>query len=996
PIKLDIGTGLTGYIAAKKEVFNIYGDELRNHPATKDKDTSFFLPSQKSYSTLAYPIIDENKKLVGLLIAYNKLDEKGKPLITSGFSKEFDEPLMRILTTKLLISIKNAQLINQLSNSLNQLKNYELIVENTPDPVVITTRHGVITYMNEGAINLFGNLIGEKVSDYYYSDEMMTSLDRAKEIMSKLYETEDGLIKNVETIFTSKDGHPIPVSLSASLLMDDKSEIIGTIGISKDLREIKTLLEVGNSLLSTHDTNEILKKICDECIKLPKSNRAYIKLYDEKSDCLYFRELSSRNSKDELPKEPSPKDRGMTGFVFMRQEYYLSGDVTKEPSGRFHRLFPDVNSKLVVPISSVDKATRNIKRFGVISVDSNEKHAFTVNDIHFLSTLANQAANALENANLIAYKDKIINELSALEKVRKTITETSNFEEILESLLDSVTDTLGFDYATISEVKKDSGMIGTVRSRNVPDGWVEDAWHSLDSNDIQAWVVRNKKEEKLDGWDDRIDKMMYDKYRQEKLVRIYIPIITRGEVLGTLETGYYKTHKADIEPEEIEILRKVVNLAGLGIEQVNLIKEQANLVEQLQALNEASIYIQSAKTEEKVVEHIFKSLKRIGYSKGMLSLVNVTTDKIEGRYALGSNWEIILNETKRDLKGNDILAIAIRKRHSILSKDCPFDSSCNPIAIKKAKIKSQYIIPLIVNEKAIGTLQIDLSDKQGLVNGPEDVLNRRLEVLETFASQIAIAISNVRDRKMINLLETTLSETAHEFRSPLHNIITQIGSLKTHLPDDYKNLKEIDEIFKIINEETHRADRQMINTLLSTDKSRGVIEYNFEEDYIQDIIKLSVKSYQLRALERGISIIIRDNIKRLPRFNFDKYKIEQVLNNLLDNAIKYSHYNRYVEIQGYDDGTNIHIDIWDKGLGIPESEFDNIFLGFTRGKYKDKKRYIPGTGLGLKISKEIVEDHGGKIKVKSKSFFDDPEKIREYDGYDTIFTVILPKKHRRK
>lgn len=142
--------------------------------------------------------------------------------------------------------------------------------------------------------------------------------------------------------------------------------------------------------------------------------------------------------------------------------------------------------------------------------------------------------------------------------------------------------------------------------------------------------------------------------------------------------------------------------------------------------------------------------------------------------------------------------------------------------------------------------------------------------------------------------------------------------------------------------------------------------------------------------------LIQDNVKKLPPFIFDKIKIEQVINNLIDNAIKYSQSNRFIQIQGFDDGTKIHIDFWNKGLGIPESEFDNLFQDFTRSTYKDKKRYIPGTGLGLKICKEIVEGHGGEIKVKSTPFTKNPNKIREYIDYDTIITLILPKRTREK
>jgi signal transduction histidine kinase len=278
------------------------------------------------------------------------------------------------------------------------------------------------------------------------------------------------------------------------------------------------------------------------------------------------------------------------------------------------------------------------------------------------------------------------------------------------------------------------------------------------------------------------------------------------------------------------------------------------------------------------------------------------------------------------------------------------------------------------------------------VKGPEDFFKSRMEILETFARQISIAIRNVRDREIIRLLEQTLMETAHEFRSPLHNILTQVGSLKYILDKDAKQEKEIDEILKVIDEEATRASKQMANTLLYNDRSRGLMGFNFGEGFIQDLIQQCVSCYRLRALERGISIIIKDSIKKLPAFRFDKTKIEQVLNNLIDNAVKYSHYNRFIQIHGYDDGSKIHIEIWDKGQGIPEEEHDNIFEGFTRGSVKDKKRYIPGTGLGLKISREIVRGHGGEIKVKSTPFFDDPKKRMDYDGYDTTFTLILPKK----
>lgn len=989
PIISGERTGITGAIATRKKVYNSFGKKHQDHPAIKNPDENDFLPSGFCHSELAHPILDDNDELIGLLIAYNKRDETGQPLKNSGFSWKFDVPFMKILTTKLKICIKNAQLISK-------LKHYELIIENTPDSVIITDREGKIIYLNTGAKELFGEIIGLNVRNHFFTDNSSTGYQKAIAIARKLLKNRDKCIKGVETVFTGKDGRAIPISLSVSLIKDEYDKFTGAIGISKDLTEIKTLQNLGQSLLSTPNIDLILQKISDVCSKLPKCNRAYIKLYDETTEKMAFQALSSQNPKDKLPESPTSKDRGMTGHVFRTQKPYLTGDVDQEPRERFHRIFADVKSKICVPINITDKTSGCTKTLGVITIDSKEKNAFSFDDVFFLFTIANQAAAAIENAKLFEAKTKIITELLALEKVQETITRTLDVDSILESVLDVVVDTLGFHYATISRVSKSRGKIGAVKGRNVSDNFLDSAWHPLDSNDIQAWVVRNKEEVLLDTWDERLDPEIYRRYHHHELTRIFLPIFSRNEAYGTLETGYKKSQQPSIPAEEIEILRKIVNLAGIGIDQSYLLNEQQKLVQQLRALNQAGIYFQASRSDKEVVQHIFKSLEKIGYSQGMLSLINENKGIIEGRFAFGNNWLEIIDDTKRDLKGNDILALAIRQKVSILSKDCYHDPRCDQSAAVRGNIKSQYVIPLIANETAIGTLQIDLSDKQGLIKAPENILKQRLNVLETFASQIAIALRNVKDREIINLLETTLMETAHEFRSPLHNILAQIGSLRSQLPKNFEINEDINTIFKIISEEAHRASKQMENTLIFSKKTMGAMGYNFEEGNIQDLIQQCANNYRLRALERGISIIIKDNVKKLPSFKFDKTKIEQVINNLIDNAVKYSHFNRFIQIQGFDDGTQIHVDFWDKGLGIPDNEYDNIFEGFTRGNVKDKTRYIPGTGLGLKISKEIIHGHGGEIKVKSNPFYNDPRKIHDYDGYDTIFTVILPKKPKER
>jgi hypothetical protein len=173
---------------------------------------------------------------------------------------------------------------------------------------------------------------------------------------------------------------------------------------------------------------------------------------------------------------------------------------------------------------------------------------------------------------------------------------------------------------------------------------------------------------------------------------------------------------------------------------------------QLEALTQASARILTAMTEKDAVETMLDGLRSIGYSKGMLSLVNQKANTIEGKYAIGENWKIILQMTKYDLNSENILAQAIRSKMPILSKDCENDQNCDQIVSRKANIKSQYVIPLIVMNKAIGTLQVDLTDLQMLVHGDLEILKKRMKIIETFAIACVAAIRSIRDFTTIERL----------------------------------------------------------------------------------------------------------------------------------------------------------------------------------------------------------------------------------------------------
>jgi signal transduction histidine kinase len=111
--------------------------------------------------------------------------------------------------------------------------------------------------------------------------------------------------------------------------------------------------------------------------------------------------------------------------------------------------------------------------------------------------------------------------------------------------------------------------------------------------------------------------------------------------------------------------------------------------------------------------------------------------------------------------------------------------------------------------------------------------------------------------------------------------------------------------------------------------------------------------------------------------------------NLIDNAVKYSHANKTVDIHGNLDGDYVKVTVGDYGLGIPEKDYERIFEPYYTSPVRDEIRSIDGMGIGLAVVKEVVEQHEGNVWVECSEPVKEPD---DYQGRLVIFTVRLPLK----
>lgn len=218
-----------------------------------------------------------------------------------------------------------------------------------------------------------------------------------------------------------------------------------------------------------------------------------------------------------------------------------------------------------------------------------------------------------------------------------------------------------------------------------------------------------------------------------------------------------------------------------------------------------------------------------------------------------------------------------------------------------------------------------------------------------------------------------LSMVSHELKTPLTAVKTSSEFLLESDPDPGTRKEMLELIIRSVDRLT-----RMVNDLLDITRiESGRMKYEKEIVDLGYVINTAIENIKNDAQDKGLTIWT-DIPEKLSKIQGDQDKLIQVFLNLLSNALKFT--NRYgnVEIKAVESEKNIEIHVKDDGVGIPAGELDKIFDKFYQVDNTSTRSY-GGSGIGLAITRGIVEGHGGKIKVESKS------------GCGSDFIVILKK-----
>ncbi len=214
---------------------------------------------------------------------------------------------------------------------------------------------------------------------------------------------------------------------------------------------------------------------------------------------------------------------------------------------------------------------------------------------------------------------------------------------------------------------------------------------------------------------------------------------------------------------------------------------------------------------------------------------------------------------------------------------------------------------------------------------------------------------------------------AHELRGPITVIRGYLDTLNDELADVVD--AEQKELFERLIVSANRLSGYVNNILNSARYDRRHFSVRLVETSIASIYDSIADDMRLRATSQHRLLWV-DLSHRLPTIAADPSSIGEVLGNLIDNAIKYSNESGTIEVTAEQHGSNLEVSVRDHGIGMPSNVVSNLFHKFYRSHRS--RETVAGTGIGLYISKAIVESNGGTMSVQS------------VEGEGSTFTFSLP------
>ncbi len=564
---------------------------------------------------------------------------------------------------------------------------------------------------------------------------------------------------------------------------------------------------------------------------------------------------------------------------------------------------------------------------GVVGLYFREYRQFSTPSIEFLRTFANQSAQAIYNAQLYTRTDETlerrVEQVNALAHAGKMLTGTLDVPTIGVIVLNGAVDNTGAQRGIV--VLREQTQV--VASRNYPPG-------ALDSVDLLGGIVgrvmSSKRSIRLDNiHDDPGDVMVM---LESTRAQLCVPITQQGNVIGVI--ALESDDDAVFDDEDTVFVSQLANHAAIAIANVRLFRDIREGRDRLQVILDAM-------TEGIVMVA----------SNGQIALANpaVRLIGLEPGNLIGRNFEVLLTDLD-------------------VCRRMGFSPDDTPVALINAETPSEAVSYIVES-----------------LDGKQRYVERQVVPIQsadnTVSGAVLVFYDQTQQRELDRTREDITRMIVHDLRSPLTAVTTSMRLLREVAPAD-------SDFFPIVEKSTDASQRAIrkllsrVNSLLDVAKMEsGEIDLEMEIIDLGGVVTNVFLDMKPLAEERDVRLVndVADNVLFL---DGDGDKVERVIQNLVDNALKYTENETQIVVRTHDPGEAgaapgfVRIDVSDQGPGIPDDYKVRLFDRFVQVKGRKGSRH--GVGLGLTFCKLVTEAHGGRIWVE-----DNPTG-------GSVFAITLP------
>ncbi|MFQ3534402.1 MAG: GAF domain-containing protein [Aggregatilineales bacterium] len=875
---------------------------------------------------------------------------------------------------------------------------FRQLVENANVAIDVAALDGTITYANLAAAQLYGfetpqALIGRNVSELYFGDEEMR-IARDLLVQSRTMAGWSGDVtqKNAK-------GEPLPVRLAVFAMRDQQQRmtsfgaIIQSLGeqqrllysLQQQTRRLRAAVEVSRAATSKLDIDSLTRQVASVTQALFNLDLVAVLLLEGSVldiKAVYTPEGHLQTA--EIPLCLAADDLNYAALT-ARAALLISDSHSDQRCGLRHMLM-SVGSEVVLPMRFGDAI------LGTLDVQSRQAHAFQPEDVETLQGIADQLAVAIDNARLFAAERSKVEQLAALNAISQRLVAAYNLEEVWDSVRQQVTAL--FDVNTFYVMRYDEATDTLQTLYLYDEGETLPSGQSYPVSGFGGYVVRSgapfyiadvvAQREWIESLG--IQRMRLTERPTTLVSWLGVPLRARnGAVIGVLSMQSNRPHA--FGKDEQQVFATIATQISLALENAALFSQLASAATQLkerarrlESLHKIGTLLSASLDRNHILtlaaEQIVKLLKVDHCSIALLSAqgnqAQLVAEYPPSPYGLGP----IPNTLFKYLHEQEVF----------ISSDINQDERIGDLLplLRHNGIRSLVIAPMFAKGRLIGSIGVDVIGERRAFSYDE------VETCRTLATQVALAVENAdlyaRALEANELKSQFLATMSHELRTPLNAIM---GYSEMLIKGVYGSLteKQHERLQRVYDNATHLL--ALINDVLDLAKiESGRMVLNLEPLDVPPLLQAVVAQIAPLVEAKQLSLYI-DVPRDLPKVEADKTRLRQIVLNLLSNAVKFTREGS-VALRAYQlavaepiagvplaAGNWLCIDVADSGIGIAPENFELIFDAF-RQVDGSVVREFQGTGLGLPITRQLVEMQGGKVWLESEV------------GRGSTFTVALP------